>query len=98
MNNKAIYYEFTNNFFKKLCEAVNGKIIYEQYPEIDTVIFKIEFKGFNFRFPVDKVSEHIYNGDSDKLIEELKTKYSRAIMNAFFKNNRRGDYKDGKQE
>ena len=91
MNDKAIYYEFTNNFFKKLCETVNGKIIYEQYPEIDTVIFKIEFKEFNFRFAIDRVSEHIYNGDSDKLIEELKEKYKRAILNAFFKINRKGE-------
>lgn len=86
MADRSIYYDFARGMFDRFKEAINGKIIYEIYPEIDVVIFKIFFKDFEFSYAVNNVANVIYDGTQDKLVEEFTHKYKRAILNAFFKN------------
>ena len=85
MVDKKMYFDFCRTMFKKMCGVVNGKIEYDAYPDKDFVVFKVSFKEFVFKFAIDQVTDHIYNCDSDRLIEEFTAKYKRALLNAFFK-------------
>ncbi len=92
---REIYYEFAQTMKDKLINEVNGRIEYEIYAKVDTVIFKISFKDFSFSYAINQIQDIIYSGQSyDELVEELKKKYMRTIQNAFFKS----EYKKSKLE
>ena len=82
------YYNFVNDVKDKLKEDLNGRIIYEVYPEVDTCIFKITFREFEFAFPVNKAKEKWIEEGREGIIDianDFKTAYKEAIENAFFK-------------
>jgi len=80
-----VFYEFIKTLKEKLYQELNGRIEYEAYPSIDTVIFKVFFKDFDFSYPVNNIQDHIYSGDGDAIISDLKQCYMSAIKKAFFK-------------
>lgn len=85
-----LYYDFVNQMKNKLHKEINGMIRYEVYPTVDTVIFKVRFKEFDFAFPINHISHNIYNGVSvDELVDEFKKEYLNAIKSAFFKSESR---------
>ncbi len=82
----SMYLDFANGVKGKLIEDLNGFVRYELYPNIDTVIFKICFKEFDFAFALNHVSEIIYKGvTTDSIVEEFKKEYLKEIKNSFFK-------------
>ena len=40
---RKVYADCAKTMVNKLCDKINGKITFEIYPEIDTIIFKIVF-------------------------------------------------------
>jgi len=85
-----MYYDFVNSVKAKLNEEINGRIVWEIYKNIDTVIFKISFKGFDYAYPVAGVQEYIYSGGSaEDVVENLKQDYLRTIKKTFFKSEQR---------
>ena len=86
----SLYYDFVNQMKDSLHKEINGVIRYEVYPTVDTVIFKVRFKDFEFAYPINHISHNIYNGISvGDLVEEFKREYLKAIRNAFFKSEAR---------
>ena len=85
-----MYYEFSKNVKERLSEEINGRIVYEAYPAIDTIIFKISFKEFNFAYPVANVQNLLYSGEStESIVEDFKTNYLKTIKKTFFKSEQR---------
>ena len=60
-----MHWEFATNVSDKLRDEVNGLVKYEIYGNIDTVIFKIFFKEFDFKYGISEVSSIIYEGKTD---------------------------------
>ena len=90
-----LYFDFITPMMKKLHQEINGRIKYEVYPSVDTVIFKVRFKDFDYSYAIGHVSHHIYNGVTiEELVEEFKKEYLKAIKNAFFKS----EYKKRREE
>ena len=85
MTERSVYHDFARAMFDRFKSEINGKIIYEIYPEIDTVIFKISFKDFEYSYAVNNVTHIIYGGNQDLLVEEFLKKYRKSILSAFFK-------------
>lgn len=85
-----VFYEFIKTLKEKLYQELNGRIEYEAYPSIDTVIFKVSFKDFEFVYPINNIQDHIFSGDGDTIISDFKQCYMGAIKKAFFKT----DYKE----
>ena len=82
----SMYIEFANKVKGKLIAELNGFVRYELYSNIDTVIFKICFKDFDFAYALNHVADSIYNGISvDSIVEDFKKCYLKEIKNSFFK-------------
>lgn len=81
----SMYYEFAKGIKNKLYEDVNGRIKFEIYDHIDTVVFKIFFKDFEFSYAVNDVQDMIYSGSVDGLPDIIKKEYMKEIKRAFFK-------------
>lgn len=88
-----VYWDFAQSIKKKLCDDINGRVVFEIYKDIDTVIFKVFFKDFDFFYAVNDVQDRIYAGTTDEIPEEFKKRYMSAIKGAFFKtaNHKRRD-------
>ena len=52
----SLYYDFVNQMKDALHKEINGMIRYEVYPTVDTVIFKVRFKDFEYAFPINHIS------------------------------------------
>ena len=70
-------------------EEINGRIEVETYPSIDTAIFKIYFKDFDFAYPVNNIQDHVYSGGTEEIVEDFKHVYMAAVRKAFFKTENR---------
>ena len=81
----SMYYDFAMGIKTKLCEDINGRVVFEIYQDIDTVIFKINFKDFDYSYAVNNVQDRIYSGTVDEIPEDFKNNYMKAIKKAFFK-------------
>lgn len=85
-----MYYEFSKNVKERLSEEINGRIVYEAYPAIDTIIFKVSFKDFDFAYPIANVQEVLYTGGStESIVEDFKSSYLKTIKKTFFKSEQR---------
>lgn len=84
-----VYWNFATSIREKLKEEVNGVVKFEIYGSIDTVIFKIYFKEFDFKYGISEVQSIIYDGRSEELVENILSAYKRAILSAFFKTENR---------
>ena len=86
---REMYYDFTNSIKDRLYKEINGRIVCEMYPEIDTAVFKVFFKDFDFSYPINNIQDRIYSGDTGEIIVDFKRSYMRTIKNAFFKTEER---------
>lgn len=82
---KRIYIECAKSVTHRLYKEINGKIVYEIYPEVDTIVFKVVFKDFDFHYAANNIQEIIYNDGFDDVINVFLSKYKHCILNAFFK-------------
>ena len=81
-----MYYDFARNVKNGLCEEINGRVFFEIYKDIDTVVFKSYFKDFEYSYAVNNISDRIYSGEtSDTIVTEFISGYRKAIKKAFFK-------------
>lgn len=85
MTDYKIFKDYGHAIRKKLMDDVNGYVTFELLPELDAIIFRIEFKEFKFKYIVTDVSASIYNDGSDEVINSIEKCYRKAIMNAFFR-------------
>lgn len=70
---------------ERLRNEVNGLIKFEIYGEIDTIVFKIFFKDFDFNYGINDVQSIIYDGSSEEVVCDILSRYKKAILNGFFK-------------
>ena len=86
-----LYYEFAKSVKSKLLDEINGKVVYEVYPHIDAIVFKIFFKDFDFAFAVNGIQDRVYTSDaaSEGVVDEFIHAYKKAINMAFFKTEER---------
>lgn len=89
---KQVYYDFARGIKDRLIGEVNGLVTYEAYPQIDTVIFKIEFKEFKFSYPLNEIMDKVHMGSSDLVVDDILEKYKKQILRGFFKS----DYQKSK--
>lgn len=83
------YWDFAMAVRNKVKSEVNGIVKFEIYENINTIIFKIYFKEFNFSFGIDDVSDAIYHGTTDEIVEKILGCYKKTILNSFFKSDDR---------
>lgn len=84
-----IHWNFAQTIREKLKEEVNGVVKFEIYGGIDTIIFKIYFKEFDFKYGLSEVQSIIYDGRIDEVVDNILSAYRRSILNAFFKTDNR---------
>ena len=84
-----VYWDFAQSIRGRIREEVNGIVKFEVYEHIDTVIFKIRFKDFDFSYGVDEVQSVIYDGRTDEIVDGILSSYRKDILNAFFKSESR---------
>ena len=86
---KQIYIECARAMLNRLRSEINGGIKYEIYPEVDTIIIKINFKNFDFNYGINNVQELMMNDGIHLAIDDLLYKYKKAVLNGFFKTEER---------
>lgn len=86
---RQFYVDQARSIKEKLREEVNGLVRFEVYPEVDTIVFKIIFKDFDFNYAINNIQELMYSGGFDEQIDILLKKYRSAVLSGFFKNERR---------
>lgn len=86
---KQIYIECARAMLSRLRTEVNGIVRYEIYPEIDTIIFKITFKEFDFNYGFDNIQDLMISDGIGEAVDDLLHKYRKAILNGFFKTEER---------
>ncbi len=79
------YWDFAQGIRNKLRNEINGLIKFEIYEEIDTIVFKIYFKDFDFNYGINDVQSIIYDGSSEEVVCDILSRYKKAILNGFFK-------------
>lgn len=79
------YWDFAQGIRGRLRNEVNGLVKFEIYEEIDTIVFKIYFKDFDFNYGINDVQSIIYDGSSEEVICDILSRYKKAILNGFFK-------------
>lgn len=84
-----MHWEFAQSVRAKLRDEVNGIIKFEIFGGIDTVIFKIYFKEFDFKYGISEVQSVIYDGRTDEIVDDILAAYKRAVLSAFFKTENR---------
>lgn len=86
---RRLYIDCAKSVVRKLHEELNGRVIFEVYPEVDTIIFKIMFKDFEFSCAVNNIQEVIYTDQIDAEVKMILEKYKKAVLSAFFKTDSR---------
>ena len=86
---KQIYIECARAMLNRLHNEINGGIKYEIYPEIDTIIFKITFKEFDFNYGFGNIQDLMISDGIGEAVDDLLRKYRKAILNGFFKTEER---------
>ena len=79
------YWDFAQKIRERLRNEVNGRVKFEIYEEIDTIVFKIFFKDFDFNYGINDVQSIIYDGSSEEVVCDILSRYKKAILNGFFK-------------
>lgn len=79
------YWDFAQSIRERLRNEINGRIKFEIYEEIDTIVFKIFFKDFDFNYGINDVQSIIYDGSSEEVVCDILSRYKKAILNGFFK-------------
>ena len=83
---RDIQFDFVSKVLVKIKAAVNGRVKYKYFDQLDAVIFTVYFKDFQFEFPIKDIQTNILNGvTTDEIIDRFKKEYRSSILNAFFK-------------
>ena len=90
-----MYFEFAKNVKRKLQDEINGGIKFEIFESIDTIIFRIRFKDFNYQHAVGDVQSSIYEGKTEELVSEIMESYRREVLRGFFKSGSKKKSNDG---
>lgn len=85
MTDYSIFRDYGHAIRKRLMNDVNGYVTFELLPELDAIIFRIEFKDFKFKYVVTDASASLYNDGSDEVVNSIESRYRKSIMNAFFR-------------
>jgi hypothetical protein len=85
MRDIQMYKDYGHSIRNRLIEDVNGYVKFDLIPEADCIIFHITFKDFRFRYVITDVSQSIYHGTSEEVVQGIEQKYRRSIMSAFFR-------------
>ena len=86
----SAFYDYVIKIFERIKDEVNGKVRYFAYPEMDSVIFRVTFKAFQFEFALHGVTERMNKGQAvDEIIEEVKAEYKKTLFSAFFRSGQR---------
>lgn len=85
MMERYLYIDQARSIKEKLREEVNGLVRFEVYPEVDTIVFKIIFKDFDFNYAINNIQELMYSGGFDEQIDILLKKYRSAVLSGFLK-------------
>lgn len=82
-----MYMDFALKVKEKLMADLNGRIWFDIYPSIDTIIFNVEFKGFKFNYGLNDIQENIIMKSefATESAEKIKSHYKKSLFNAFFK-------------
>lgn len=83
------YWNLAMSIKKKLKEEINGLVRFEIYEPIDAIIFRINFKEFDFNYGINNIQDIIYDGVSSDIADEILSKYKKTILNSFFKSDDR---------
>lgn len=86
---KSVYIECARAITSRIREKVNGIVRTEIYPEIDTIVVKIKFKGFDFNYGINYVQEVMMNDKIPDAVDDILKKYKKTILNGFFKSEAR---------
>lgn len=83
------YRDYVYKFYVKLKDSINGSIKYHYYSNIDSVIYTVKYKNFNFDYAL-KLNNNLVSVDEQ--YEYFKKCYEQSILNAFFKTERKKIY------
>lgn len=91
------YWDFATSVRDRLREEINGVVRFEIYEPIDSVIFKIYFKDFNYSYGVNNIQDIIYSEDAEDISSEILSNYKKVILNSFFKSEDRKRREESKR-
>lgn len=97
MQISEVYWDFAQNVRGRIKDEVNGVVKFEIYEPIDTIIFKIYFKEFNFSYGISEVQSVVYDGRAEEITNDILKTYKKAILNSFFKNDDRKKREEAKK-
>lgn len=81
-----MYIDFAKSVKAGLYQEINGRVVFEIYKEIDTIVFKVFFKDFDYAYAVNNIWDRIYSGEpTDTIVADFISGYKKAIRRAFFK-------------
>ena len=86
---ESMIYDFAISVKQKLSADVNGRIKFSTYESIDTIIFQIYFKDFEFSYGVNNVSALVHDGKVSETVEDIENKYKEVLLKSFFKSSER---------
>lgn len=84
-----VYFDFAMSVKRRLNEEINARIVFEIYEDIDTIIFNIYFKGFEFKYAINDIQTIVYTGRTDEVVTDMLSAYKGCILNSFFKSKAR---------
>ena len=97
MQVSEVYWDFAQSIRSRIMSEVNGVVKFEVFEPIDTVIFKIFFKEFNFSYGISEVQSVVYDGRAEEIVEDILKTYKKTILNSFFKNDDRKKREEAKK-
>lgn len=85
-----MYMDFAMAVKERLLKEVNGRVWFDIYPRIDTVIFHIDFKDFKYNYGINDIQENIMTKSdyAEEITDILKNHYRKSVFNAFFKSDK----------
>lgn len=84
-----VYFDFAKSIKRRLNEEVNARILFEIYEDIDTIIFRLYFKDFEFKYALNDIQTIVYTGQTEQVVTDILSAYKGCILNSFFKSKAR---------
>ena len=84
-----VYFDFAKSIKRRLNEEANARILFEIYEDIDTIIFRLYFKDFEFKYALNDIQTIVYTGKTDEVVVDILSAYKSCILNSFFKSKAR---------
>lgn len=84
-----VYFDFAKAVKRRLNEEVNARILFEIYDDIDTIIFRLYFKDFEFKYAMNDIQTIVYTGQTEQVVTDILSAYKGCILSSFFKSKAR---------